>query len=174
MLRFLLASTNWAHLQAKNYFPEPNLHILTFFHPILMCRVVSGAPVGMRLATNKCRSEKCGLWTRECAVHVTKHLKKFSSVFRLWKAQRHFIPIIYLSERGGVLCPFIKSGQDLIGWRPLKCHEFIANSHSNQNDTQKKIQTRWINSHSFFLWWNLPTWSVFFQKMKMYLKNCDY
>ncbi len=115
MLCFLLASAN--------YSPEPNLHILTFPHPIFMSRVICGAPVGMLLAMNKCRSEKPGPWTRECGVHIKKHLKKFPSVFRLWKAQRRFISIISLPQRGRVLCPFIKSVKDLIGWHPLRYHE---------------------------------------------------
>jgi hypothetical protein len=85
-----------------------------------------------------CRTEKHAPWIRECAVHITKHLKNFHSVFRLWKAQRHFISIeIPLGERRAIV-PFIRNVKDLIGWHPhlsaMNALLFIANPHSNQND----------------------------------------
>jgi hypothetical protein len=50
LLRFLPASAkNWSNMQEKNYFPEPNRHMLTLFHPILMWRVTYWAPVQMLL-----------------------------------------------------------------------------------------------------------------------------
>jgi hypothetical protein len=36
-------------MQEKNHFHEPNPHMLTFLHPIVMCRVTYWAPVGMLL-----------------------------------------------------------------------------------------------------------------------------
>ncbi len=33
---FSPASANWANMHQKNYFPEPNRHIFTFLHPILI------------------------------------------------------------------------------------------------------------------------------------------
>jgi hypothetical protein len=48
-LHFLLASANWAQMQEKNQFPEPNQHLLTFLHPILMCRVTYWALMVMVL-----------------------------------------------------------------------------------------------------------------------------
>jgi hypothetical protein len=37
--------------RSKIYFPEPNKHILTFLHLIVMCRVTYPAPYGDALAT---------------------------------------------------------------------------------------------------------------------------
>jgi len=39
LLRYLRASGNSAQMQEKNHFLEPNLHMLNFLHPILMCSV---------------------------------------------------------------------------------------------------------------------------------------
>jgi hypothetical protein len=49
LLCFLPVSANWANVQEKNHFPEPNLHMLTFLHLIFMCRVTYRAPVGILL-----------------------------------------------------------------------------------------------------------------------------
>jgi hypothetical protein len=67
-----------------------------------------------------------------------EYLKKFLSVFRLWKAQRHFISIqIPLAKRRAIL-PFIRNVKDLSQWHALlsamNALIFIANPHSNQND----------------------------------------
>jgi hypothetical protein len=52
--------------------------------------------------------------------------------FDYGKHEGNLYQSIALPEGGGVLCPFIKSVRDLIGL------PFIANSHSNQNDTKQK------------------------------------
>jgi hypothetical protein len=87
---------------------------------------------------NNCKSEKQAPWIREFGVHITRDLKNFRSVFRLWKAQWHFISIqIPLGKRKAIL-PFIRKVKDLIRWHPLlsamNALMFIANPHSNQND----------------------------------------
>jgi hypothetical protein len=87
---------------------------------------------------NNCRTEKHAPWIRECGVYITKHLKNFLSVFRLWKAQRHFISIqIPLGKRRAIVL-FIRNVEDLIRWHPLlsamNALIFIANPHSNEND----------------------------------------
>jgi hypothetical protein len=40
LLRLLLATANCAIMLSKNYFPKPNRYVLTFLHPISMCRIV--------------------------------------------------------------------------------------------------------------------------------------
>jgi len=53
---FLPASAN---MQEKNHFLNPNQQILTFLHPIVMCRVQCWAPMGMTLE----RLQRCSvLW----------------------------------------------------------------------------------------------------------------
>jgi hypothetical protein len=39
LLNLLLATASCAMTLSRNHFPEPNWHILTFLHPILMCRI---------------------------------------------------------------------------------------------------------------------------------------
>ncbi len=39
LVQLLLAMANCSIMQSQNQFPEPNQHILTFLHPILLCRV---------------------------------------------------------------------------------------------------------------------------------------
>ncbi len=98
-------------------FPWLNRHMLTFLHRILMCTVTFRAPaVGILLVMKNWRSVICAPWIRECGVHITKHLKKFPSAYRFWKARRHFISIHSPRRtRRDILCPFIKSVKDLIG-----------------------------------------------------------
>jgi hypothetical protein len=76
---------------------------------------------------------------------------------------------IALPERG-LLCPFIKSVKDLIGWHPLKCHEcpfiycqfpFQPKSHQT-----KRKKCRWISSDSAFCHEIYKLGEFVFQKMK--------
>jgi hypothetical protein len=41
----LLVSANCAKMLGENHFAKPNLYVLTFLHPILICRVAYQAPV---------------------------------------------------------------------------------------------------------------------------------
>jgi hypothetical protein len=47
LMCILPASANCAKLVGNNHFAEPNWHVLTFLHPILMCRVTRWAPLGI-------------------------------------------------------------------------------------------------------------------------------
>jgi hypothetical protein len=47
LLCHLLASANCTKFVGQNDFAEPNQHVLTFLHPILVCRVTYWAPLGM-------------------------------------------------------------------------------------------------------------------------------
>ncbi len=105
LLRFLRASADWANLQEKNQFPELNPYMFTFLHPILMCRVTQGAPVGILFIMNNWRMRYVRLGIRECGVHITKHFKKFTSEFRLWEARRQFISIHSPPRRGRGIVP---------------------------------------------------------------------
>jgi hypothetical protein len=77
---------------------------------------------------------------------------------------------IALPERGGVLCPFIKSVKDLIGWHPLKCHEcpFIYWQFPFQPKLYqtKRKKSRWISSDSAFCDEIYQVGEFVFQKMK--------
>ncbi len=77
---------------------------------------------------------------------------------------------IALQERAGVLCPFIKSVKDLIGWYPLKCHEcpFIYCQFPFQpkwHQTKKK-ESRWISRDSASCDEIYQLGEFVFQKMK--------
>jgi hypothetical protein len=48
----LLATANCAIMLSQNRFAEPNRHVLTFLHPILLCTITYLAPLEMHLNIN--------------------------------------------------------------------------------------------------------------------------
>jgi hypothetical protein len=52
LVQLLLAMANCSIMQSQNHFPEPNQHILTFLHSILLCRVTHWAALEMLLVTD--------------------------------------------------------------------------------------------------------------------------
>jgi hypothetical protein len=45
LLCLLLVPANCAKMLGENHFAKPNLYVLIFLHPILICRVTYQAPV---------------------------------------------------------------------------------------------------------------------------------
>jgi hypothetical protein len=70
----------------QNYFPEPNRHILTFLHPILLCRITYWASLEM----HHCHSFRFGCHG------FTAHLWRCTIAIVLGRLPRFYRPSLIL------------------------------------------------------------------------------